>query len=88
MNQTGVSSTSFGHSYNFQSSSSSGYAGITGTSVNGMSGTSRKGARGGEEQGVPARTSMDRGSGVQVRQHTDAMGIIELPPAYRDASPK
>ena len=54
--------------------------------MNGMNGMSQKAAGGAEEQGVPAPTSMDRGSGVQVRQHTDAMGIIELPPAYREAS--
>ena len=83
MNQMGVSSTSFGPSYNIQSASLPGYAGVAGA---GMNGTSRKVARAPQEQGVPGPPPMDRGSGVQVHQHTDAMGIIELPPAYRDAS--
>ena len=56
--------------------------------MNSVNGMSQKAARGAEEQGVPAPPPMDHSSGVQVRQHTDAMGIIELPPAYRDASPK
>ena len=88
MNQIGVSSTSFGHSHNLQSTSSSGYAGVDGAGMNSVNGMSQKAARGAEEQGVPAPPPMDHSSGVQVRQHTDAMGIIELPPAYRDASPK
>ena len=83
MNQIGVSSTSFGHFQSLQSTSSPGQVGVTGA---GMNDTSRKAARRAEEQGVPAPTSMDRGSGVQVRQHPDTMGIMELPPAYRDAS--
>ena len=83
MNQIGISSTSFGHYHNLQTTSSPGHAGVAGAGVNG---TSRKAARASQEQGVPAPPPMDHGSGVQVRQHTDAMGIIELPPAYRDAS--
>ena len=78
MNQTGISSTPFGHSYNLQSTSSPGHAGVADACMNG---TSRKVVRAAQEP-------MDDGSGVQARQHTDAMGIIELPPAYRDASPQ
>jgi len=90
MNQTGVPSAPFGHSYNVQPGASSGQNGVAGAGVNA---TSRKAARAAQERGVPtptpmvAPTPMDHGSGVQVRQHTDAMAVIDLPPAYRDAPP-
>ena len=56
----------------------------------------REAARAAQEGGVSAPTAMQhtsglqvpQSSGVQVRQHTDAMAIIELPPAYRDATPQ
>jgi len=85
MNQIGIPSTSFGHSYNVKPGSSSGQNGVAGA---GLNATSRKAARAEQETAVSTLTPMDQGSGgVQVRQHTDAMGIIELPPAYRDAPP-
>ena len=96
MNQTGIPSTSFGHSYNVQPTSSSEQNGVAGPRVNA---TSRKAARAAQEGrvahegraaqegGVSAPTPMNLDSGVQVRQHTDAMAIIELPPAYRDTLP-
>ena len=89
MDQTGVPSTSFGHSYNVQVTSLSGQDGVAGSGVNV---TSQKAARVAQEGGVPtptptaAHAPMNHGSGVQVRQHTDAIDVIELPPAYRTTS--
>ena len=85
MNQTGVLSASFGHSYNIRPNSSSGQNGVAGAGVNAIS---RKAARAAQEGGVPIPPPMGHGSGVQdVHQHTDATDVIELPPAYRTASP-
>jgi hypothetical protein len=83
MNQTRTPSTFFSHS---------GQNGVAGAGVNI---TSQKAARAAQVVAVStptptpmaAPTPVDHGSGVQVRQHTDATGIIELPPAYRDALP-
>ena len=83
MNQIGPPSTSFSHSYTVQPTSQSGQSGLAGA---GVDATNRKAARAAQEAGVSAPTPMDHGSGVQVLQHTDAMGIMELPPAYRDPS--
>ena len=90
MNQIGVPSTPFGHSNNVRPTSLSGQNGVAGA---GMNATSRKAARAAQDGEVPtpapiaAPAPTDHGSGVQLRQHTDAMDVIEPPPAYRTTSP-
>ena len=93
VSQISFPSTSLGHSYNGESASSSGNTRVSGEGTNTSNRKAAKGAA--QEEGVSAPTPMQRSyslqvphsSGVQVRQHTDAMAIIELPPAYRDAAP-
>ena len=89
MNQTRPPPTSFNHPYNVQPTSSSGNTGVAGAGMNVSSRkAAREAARVAQGGGVSALTAIQSSSGVQVRQHTDAMAIIELPPAYRDAAPQ
>jgi hypothetical protein len=79
VNQTSVPSTSLTPPYYTNPTSTSEH---TGFSSENMSAASRKAASAAQERGI--QTSMD--GGVIVHQHVDAVGVVELPPAYRDAS--
>jgi len=78
----GRPSTSAIQSDNVHSTSTSWQTGVTSENTNAAS---RKAARLAQERGA-ATVSAPIDSGVQVHQHVDAMRVVELPPAYVDAS--